>query len=152
LKLDLSAQSPAWETVTKLPHARRGLAVAAHDGKLYVVGGMEEWGSTTGSVAIFDPRTATWSEGPSLLGTSMDGFGAAAFACGDALFVATSSGAVQRLSADGQEWEYLGMLKQPRLFHRLVPWQDQHLVVVGGVRMGSQKVLEPELLPVGEVR
>lgn len=148
LKLDLSAQPLAWQTATKLPHSRRGLAVAAHGGKLVVIGGMEEWGTTTRSVAIFDPATEAWSEGPEILGSSMDGFGASAFACDSSLYVSSSSGVLQKLSPDGNHWEYVGMLSHPRMFHRIAPWHDKGLVVMGGVQMGTGKVLDLEMIPV----
>ncbi len=148
LKLDLTRKPLAWEAATKLPHARRGLSVAAHQGKLYVIGGMEEWGSTTLSVAIYDPETETWSEGPAILGTSTDGFGSAAFACGGSLWVSSSTGTLQKLSDGGSRWEYAGMHDHPRMFHRILPWQDEQLLILGGVQMGSGKVQEVELVPV----
>jgi hypothetical protein len=78
----------------------------------------------------------------------MDGFGSAAFACGGRLYATTMSGSVQRLSADGTNWEFVGQLTHPRCFHRLLPATDQELVIVGGAHMAVGKLVELERLPV----
>ena len=86
-RLDTAADSPTWELATKAPFKRRALAVAAHDGKLYVVGGMNEDGGPTPKVGVFDPANGEWSEGPKLIGTSgLTGFGVSAFSVASRTF------------------------------------------------------------------
>ncbi len=146
--VDLAADDLEWKRMTAPPFHRRAVALAAWENRLYVLGGMQDEGGTTTRVAVYDPATTGWREGPKLLGGGMDGFGSAAFACGGRLFASTMSGSVQRLSADGARWEFAGQLTHPRFFHRLLPATDQELVVVGGAHMAAGKILELERLPV----
>lgn len=153
LAMNLASSTLEWKPVAAPPFQRRALALAAHHGKLFCIGGMQEKGGTTTAVAIYDPGTNSWSDGPALLGGNMDGFGSSAFACSGSLFVTTMSGSIQRLSDDGKQWEYLGQLAHPRFFHRLLPWNNSKLVVVGGASMtagGKSEALE--LLSVSDVK
>jgi N-acetylneuraminic acid mutarotase len=146
--VDLSADSLEWRPLPVPPFQRRAVALAEWRGKLYVLGGMQRQGGPTTRTAIYDPQTRQWSDGPALLGTSMDGFGSAAFACQGRLFATTMSGAVQELSQDGAEWRFAGQLEHPRFFHRVLPWQDRELVIVGGAHMSTGKIQELERLPI----
>jgi len=148
LAMNLANGPSDWKAVAPAPFKRRALALAAWHGKLYCLGGMQEQGGPTTAVAIYDPATNAWSEGPSILGSSMDGFGSSAFACRDALFVTTVSGSIQRLSSDGKQWEYVGQLTNSRFFHRLLPWQNGKLVVVGGANMQEGKTESLEVLAI----
>ena len=152
LALRLTDEKPSWKEVAVAPFKRRALALAAWQGKLYCVGGMQENGGPTTAVAIFDPATDKWSEGVSLHGGVMEGFGASAFACQDALYVTTISGSIQRLSSRSEGWEYVGQLTHARFFHRLLPWRNEKLVIVGGSDMVSGKVEALEILSVGGVK
>ena len=68
LKTALEVYDPAtdtWSTKANMPTSREGLAAAAIDGKLYVVGGWNDtdfpkvpWRST---LEVYDPATNTWS-------------------------------------------------------------------------------------------
>lgn len=146
LALDLSAEKLEWREIAPPPFKRRALAIADWRGKLVSAGGMMESGGPTTAVAIYDPVANRWSEGPSLQGNAMDGFGASAFACQNSLYVTTISGSIQRLSGEGKAWEYVGQLAQPRFFHRLLPWQGTQLLVVGGANMEEGKKVALEKL------
>ncbi len=146
--LNLSAENREWKAIAKAPFKRRALSLAAWNGKLYCIGGMQEQGGPSTRVDVYDLATDSWAQGPSLHGTAMDGVGSSSFACGGALFASTISGSVQRLSTDGKSWELAGQLDHPRFFHRLLPWQDKTLVAVGGGIMSVGKVLEVDLLTV----
>ena len=39
-KMDLSSSQPTWQPIANPPVTRRALAAAAHNGKLYIIGGM----------------------------------------------------------------------------------------------------------------
>ncbi len=140
-----SAERPQWQPIAPAPFKRRAIALAAWQGKLYCIGGMQEQGAPTTAVAIYDPATNAWSEGPPLLGGPMEGFGCSAFASGEALYATTISGAIQRLAGDAKSWEFEGQLTQPRFFHRLLPWRTK-LLVVGGASMEEGKLESLELL------
>lgn len=152
LAMNLASDKLEWKTIAAPPFQRRALAIAAHQGKLFCLGGMQEKGGTTTAVAIYDPTTNAWSEGPALLGGSMDGFGASTFACDGSLFATTMSGSIQRLSDDGKSWEYFGQLAHPRFFHRVLPWNNSKLVIVGGASMTSGKVEAIELLSISDMK
>jgi hypothetical protein len=48
------------------PFARLEMAVAAHDGRIWLAGGLSPFGEALGEVDIFDPATGGWSDGPAL--------------------------------------------------------------------------------------
>lgn len=144
---DLTQEKPEWKNVTTLPFERRAISLATRDGKLYVIGGMQSKGGVTSNVEIFDPATGAWSKGPSLLGTGMDGFGTASYCLDGQLITTTMAGTIQRLSADGSHWEFLGQLAHPRFFHEMVPW-NHSLVIVGGASMETGKAVQLENFPI----
>lgn len=152
LALDLNAAKPEWRTVAPTPFKRRALSLAAWNGKLVSIGGMTEKGGPTTATAIFDPARNEWSEGPTLQGGGMDGFGTSSFEMQGRVYVTTMSGSIQRLREDGQKWEYLGQLEHPRFFHRVLPWQSSQLLVVGGASMEDGKALALELLSTESVK
>ncbi|MCA9067350.1 MAG: DUF1668 domain-containing protein, partial [Planctomycetaceae bacterium] len=105
-KLDLSQDKPAWQPLPNPPFQRRALSLAAFDGKIYAIGGMQQEGGPTTEVAVFDPQSQKWSEAGKLQGDEpITGFGSSAFATGGRLYVTTIKGNLQRLSKDGKSWE-----------------------------------------------
>lgn len=144
--IDLSKSPLEWKTIKDVPFERRAVSAAEFNGKLYVIGGMQKTGGVTKRVAIYDPKSGEWTEGPSILGGSMDGFGTASFASGGRLYTTTMSGAIQRLNEDGTAWEAVGQLESPRFFHEISPWNGG-LIVVGGASMSSGKALNLESIP-----
>lgn len=137
--LDLTSRDAAWTALPEPPFARRALSVAAHNGKIYAIGGMQEVGGPTTRVDCFDTKSGTWEQGPSLLGKGMDGFGSSSFATGGNLYVTTYSGALQCLSDAGDKWETIHQLERERFFHRMLPMDGSKLISVGGASMESGK-------------
>lgn len=146
--LDLGQQQAAWEPLPAPTFQRRALSVAAHQGKVYAIGGMQPEGGPTTRVDVYDPITKSWSEGPRLIGKGMDGFGSSAFATGGRLYVSTYSGDLQRLAPDGKSWEVLRKLPTARFFHRMLPFSKDALVIVGGANMSIGKFEAIEIIPV----
>ncbi|MCA9075218.1 MAG: hypothetical protein KDA93_09315 [Planctomycetaceae bacterium] len=168
--MDLSQNSLEWKPLPSVPFKRRAVALAAHQDKLYVIGGMQEEGGPTTKTAIFDPTQGTWSDGPDLAPISeqktaeaddsdsnrgqgrmhdgINGFGASAFATNGRLYVSTMKGTLQRLSKHGQSWEIIAYTPTDRFFHRLLPVDENHLLVVGGANMETGKFKEVEILAV----
>lgn len=142
---DLTQDKLEWKEI-EVPFKRRALSVAAYNGKLYVIGGMQVDGNATTRTDVYDPASQLWSEGPGILGNPMDGFGSAAFALGGRLLVSTMSGSIQQLALDGKSWRIVGQLKDPRFFHRMLATEQGTAVVVGGASMHTGKVLELEVL------
>lgn len=161
-KLDPSAAKPRWRAIANPGFQRRAIAVAAHHGKIYVVGGMDEESGPTTAVSVYDPKQDSWTDGPALQvvkegvpqdrmsSGGMSGFGAAAFATGGALYVTTVQGVLQRLSDDGSKWQVVKTGLTPRFFHRMIPVSDQSFVIFGGSNMSVGKFDAVELVNVEE--
>jgi N-acetylneuraminic acid mutarotase len=146
--MDLSAARPKWAKLPDPPFQRRALALAAHQGKLYVIGGMQPEGGPSTRVDIFDPQTGQWSQGPNLPGEPIEGFGSSAFATGGKLYVSTIGGNLQRLSADGSKWKLVRKLDTARFFHRMLPIAKGKFVIVGGANMSIGKFDHLEVVDV----
>lgn len=144
--MDLSAEKLQWKPLPKPHFQRRAVSLAAHDGKMYVIGGMHPKGGPTTKVAVYDPKSEQWSDGPSLHGEPIEGFGTSAFAVNGRLYVSTIKGRVQRLSEDGKSWELVDELADARFFHRMLPYRNQ-LLMVGGANMGIGKFTNLDLVP-----
>nr|MCH9793280.1 hypothetical protein [Planctomycetota bacterium] len=148
-RMDLNQKSLKWEAISAPPFKRRAIAVAAHKGKLFVLGGMQETGGPTRKVSLFNPASNSWSEGPELVGEEgINGFGVSSFATGGQLYASTIKGELQRLNSDGSAWEIIGKTPTPRFFHRLLSIDKNHLLVVGGASMKTGKFDGIELLSV----
>jgi hypothetical protein len=143
LVCDLSQDQPQWQEIATPPFTRRALALAAHEGKLYAIGGMDDSNDTTTAMSIYDPQSNVWTSGPKLSGKPIEGFGASAFGTAGGLFVTTTTGVISRLAGDGKSWTIVGKLNHPRMSHRLVAGDDGKLYVVGGTsRAGKVKEVE----------
>lgn len=133
LVYDFADPSAGWKSLPKQDFQRRALAAAAWQGKVAVLGGMDQDADISRRVDFFDPATGEWSQGPELPGTGMSGFGVSAWSLGDDLYVSGFNGRVFKLSADGKKWDVVAKLVQPRFFHQLVPAaKDDALLVLGG--------------------
>lgn len=131
LRLNLEEPQSGWERLES-PFLRRALAAAAHDGKLYVIGGLTESSKTVQDVDLFDPSAQTWSQGPKLPGEPLQGFAPSAFSVNERLYASGASGVIYRLSLDGNSWEALEGHPVPRITHRLLPGMHEDLLIVGG--------------------
>lgn len=147
--MDLSSEKPEWKALPEPPFQRRALALAAHEGKLYAIGGMQQEGGPTTRVDVFDPQSGEWTQGPNLVGEEpITGFGSSAFATGGKLYVTTIKGDLQRLSTDGSSWKIIKQTPTARFFHRMLPIDDEHLLIVGGANMKTGKFDEIEVIDV----
>lgn len=133
--LDLSKDQAVWEALAAPTFQRRAVSVAAHDGKLFVIGGMQAVGGPTTRVDIYDPSTDAWTQGPSIPGSGMSGFGSSAFDVGGVLYVSTLDGFVHALDASSDQWRTVAKSDPARFFHRMLPAQDSTLLMIGGANM-----------------
>lgn len=141
--LDLSDEKAEWQALKSPEFERRALSVAAFDEKLYVIGGMQSDGETTTRVAVYDPATQSWKQAPSLPGQGMAGFGSAAYAVGDSLYVSTIGGFVHRLTSGAEAWKTVAKVDPGRFFHRMIPHEGD-LLMVGGANMQIGKFTDIE--------
>jgi hypothetical protein len=150
LVADLSQPTIEWKEFA-VPFQRRALSVGEWQGRLVAIGGMQEKGGPSTKVSIYDPAANAWSEGPSIQGQPMDGFGSSAFLCGNDLYVSTMSGTLQSLSKDGSRWNIVAQLHQPRFFHRMLPQGNNSLLILGGASMEKGKLDSSEWIATEEL-
>jgi N-acetylneuraminic acid mutarotase len=131
-RLDLTDPSARWEVLSTPTFERRALTVAAHAGRLYVLGGLTDGMSVSDEVDIYDPKTNTWSQGPDLPPPAKNWFAASAFDVDGTLYICGLSGDIQRLDESGTGWEPVGRMSTPRLTHRMLAGIDNDLLIVGG--------------------
>jgi len=139
LVLDLADKNAQWSAIEQ-PFLRRALCAAAYNGKLYVIGGMNEKGAIQKLVDVFDPKTKKWSKGSSLPGDDGNGFSPAACTLDKRLFVNTADGVVYRLDPKyegkpdpkSNAWERVGGIDVGRIVARLVPAGRGRLLILGG--------------------
>ncbi|MEO1525758.1 MAG: DUF3386 family protein [Planctomycetota bacterium] len=137
LRFDLDQPEAGWQTVPGPGYLTRAASLAAHDGKIYLFGGIQQRGITR-KVSVYDPKTETWTEGPELRPDSRAaGFATSSFAVGGKLFVSGASGVVYRLADDGSAWDVQDRLVYPRMFHRLLPVGEDRLIALGGTGSGG---------------
>ena len=142
LVLDASQEKPQWKTI-KQPFQRRALSAAAHQGKIYAMGGIDADGDISHEVDVYSPETGKWSKGPELPGSTMNGFGTTAWSIDGNLYFSGMDGGVFQLDQENNNWKKVGTLATPRFFHRLLPDGNGGLLAIGGAsRKGHLKTIE----------
>ncbi len=132
-----SAAAAAWEPRSDAPFARLEMAVAAHDGAIWLAGGLDAFGSALTEVAIYDPATDSWSDGPdlpvSLHHTALVSTGDDLLVVGGYLGSSNSpTEGVLRLTAAGDAWETGPALPDAR-GAGAAAWDGTRVVYGGGV-------------------
>ena len=134
-------QSP-WRRAAPMPTARSELAAAALDGRIYVTGGIAQWG-TTAAFEAYDPATDRWEELPPLP-EAVHHLAAAAtneriYITGgytNLLFSETTSRA-WAYDPRARRWAQIADLPAPRAAHGMAAIEGK-LYVVGGVGPASE--------------
>jgi N-acetylneuraminic acid mutarotase len=144
--LDLSDSDAQWQAIAEPPFQRRALWVATHNDFVYAVGGMDKESGPTTETYVYDPNGNTWTQGPSLAGDPMTGFGCAAQSHDGSLFVSTISGNLQRLDSNSDQWSVVGTLSPSRFFHCMLPTESGELMLVGGANMEIGKFTKLETI------
>jgi len=153
LALDLKAldgnTAGRWEVLTETPVGVRANAAVGLDGKLWVLGGLDDNGDTTRRVDIYDPSTDTWVSGPELPASgSLNGFGADAVTVHDTLLVSQADGRVYSIRSGENGWTHAGDLDEQRFFHRLVSDGESLYAIGGANRTGHLDSVERHSLSV----
>lgn len=147
LVLDLTNPKASWRSLEQ-PFRRRALAAAFVADKLHVIGGLGPEG-TSRQVDILDLNTATWTKGPSLPGSSSNGFSPSACTLAGHLYASGPDGKIHRL--EGTQWRHVATQEVKRFVHRLVPGAEGTILVVGGAGRGEEARWIEEIRP-AEVR
>lgn len=149
LRFDLDKPESGWQSIEGPGYVTRAVSVAAHDGKLYLLGGIQQRGITR-KVSVYDPQTSQWSEGPELKAdTAAAGFATSSFSTGGQLYYTGGSGVLYRLSEDKSEWEVADRLLFPRMFLRLLPLAENRLIALGGTVSGLGRTASVESITLG---
>lgn len=146
--MDLAEESPRWKELPKPPFQRRALSVAAANGKVYAIGGMQPSRKISMEVDAFDEKRGEWTKAPALPGEGMDGFGTSAFAAGSTVYVSNVSAKVYGLDDASGQWKPAGELLEKRLFHRMVTTGDGQLLIVGGAEWLKGKASGVYTIPI----
>lgn len=132
LRYDLDKPDSGWQTLDGPGYQTRALSVAAHNDKLWILGGIQNRGITR-RVSVYDPATNEWSTGPELKpDSSAAGFATSSFATGGHLYYTGGSGVIYRLANDESDWEVAERLMFPRMFLRMLPVGENRLIALGG--------------------
>jgi N-acetylneuraminic acid mutarotase len=145
--LDLSNPKAQWKNVPQ-PFQRRALTAAAHDGKVYVMGGLTENTSTERLVNIYDPKSGKWTTGPTFPLPGRNGFSPAACSVAGKLYLAVSDGTVYVLNEKDSTWDRAKEMKTGRIVGRLVS-AGKNLYMVGGATKEGNAT-EVEVLTLSE--
>ncbi|MCA1588452.1 MAG: hypothetical protein LC744_07320 [Chloroflexi bacterium] len=138
-----SAEAPAlaWEVLEPAPFERLEMATAAHEGNVWLVGGLNADGSATDETWRFDPSASTWTEGPRLDRAIHH---TAVVSTGDELYVIggyegngfnDARATVLVLNSAGDGWDDGTALPGPRAAGGAA-WDGTRLVYGGGVGVG----------------
>lgn len=130
-----AATEAAWTLGAAAPVALTEVAAAAHDGRIWVVGGMDAHGRAVDLVQVYDPGTDSWAAGPT---APRPVHHAALVADGDDLLLlggydgttGLPADAVWRLGGDGV-WVAIDPLPAPRAAGAAA-WDGRGHVLYGG--------------------
>lgn len=131
-----------WTELADAPLARLEMAVAAHDGRIWLAGGLSLLGEAVSEVEVFDPSSGEWSSGPGLPA----GIHHAALASdGERLLLiggyigssfSTPTDLVLTLADGADSWEEGPSLPDAR-GAGAAAWDGERLVYGGGVGVGG---------------
>jgi hypothetical protein len=128
----------AWERVADAPMELTEVSAAAHDGRLWVAGGLRTDGSATDGVLVYDPAADEWSDGPRL---SAGVHHAVLLSTGDHLVLlggylgsgfGTPTHQVWVLDDDAGQWRPSAALPEPRAAGAAA-WDGERIVFGGGI-------------------
>jgi hypothetical protein len=131
-----------WSTVAAAPLALTEVAVTAHDGRIWVAGGLRADGTASDAVLVFDPASRSWTSGPRLpqavhhsaLVSVPGGLLLIGGYVGDAMNVATA--AVRRLDDGASAWTDGTPLPDARAAGAAA-FDGARVVYAGGVKPGG---------------
>jgi Kelch motif len=128
----------AWTTIGAAPVALTEVAVASHDGRIWIAGGLRADGSATDEVFAYDPGSRQWTNGPRLpeavhhAALVSDGAGLVLLGGYE---VDGPTAAVRRLDEEAGAWMDVVPLPAPRAAGAAA-FDGRRIVFAGGVDPG----------------
>lgn len=147
-RLPLDKDGSSWQPIAEPPFRRRALAVVAHAGRVFVIGGMNEDGGPTTETCAYNPADNSWEKLGSIAGVPMNGFGAAATELDGKLLVSTVDGSIQLFDDQRNSWKIIGQIPTGRFFHRILPLSADTVAIIGGANMNVGKFRKTEFLTI----
>jgi non-specific serine/threonine protein kinase len=144
-----AAPVAGWERLPTAPIARLEMAVTAHQGRIWLAGGLSALGSALTDVEILDPGTGEWSEGPALPAglhhAALVSDGERLLLIGGYLGSAFSqpTDLVLVLEDEEGEWVEGPSLPEPRAAGAAA-WDGDRVVYAGGVEPGGS--ISPDVI------
>lgn len=138
-----SVSQATWHAEADAPFARLEMGVAAHDGRIWLAGGLSPFGEALTDVEVLDPATGEWTDGPSLPGAVHH---AALVSDGDRLLLIggylgsefNRPTEIVLVLADGDDsWQQGPSLPEPRAAGAGT-WDGERVVYAGGVGDGVE--------------
>lgn len=139
---DEPAVGTAWERLADAPVELTEVAAAAHDGRVWVAGGLRADGSASDSLLVYDPADDRWSDGPRLPGGVHH---AALVSTAERLYLLggylgggfdAPTEEVWVLDDGSDEWQAAAALPEPRAAGAAA-WDGGRIVFGGGVGPGG---------------
>jgi hypothetical protein len=137
-----TSSAGSWGRKADAPLALTEVAVAAHDGRIWVAGGLTADGAGSTAVLVYDPATDSWTDGPELQGPVHH---SALVSDGDSLrLIGGYAGSgfdspaadVWQLGAPDDGWLTDTPLPEPRAAGAAA-WDGSRIVYAGGVEPGG---------------
>jgi hypothetical protein len=134
----VNATPATWQTEADAPFARLEMAVTAHDGRIWLAGGLSPLGEALTDVEIFDPASGEWTGGPSLPASvhhaALVSDGERLLLIGGYLGAAFNrpTDIVLTLADGGDSWQPGPSLPEPRAAGAAA-WDGERVVYAGGV-------------------
>ena len=138
---DTPVTAQAWASIPDLPTPRTGAAVAVADGRVYVMGGLDELGRASRKVEVFNPRDKSWGVAASLptaifdaaaVGISQEGPDRILLFGGQTGRRGGISGAVYQYNAHSNAWSEAAPMPSARAGLAATVYGDR-VYVIGGV-------------------
>jgi N-acetylneuraminic acid mutarotase len=148
LVADLRQWPLKWQRLADPPFKRRALALAAAEGKLLAVGGIEPSGKTTNAACLYDPAGDKWTAVADLPSAGrFKGFGSAAAGHAGRILVSGRDGKVFAFDLGRSKWfaEPVATLAEPRFFHRFIPLHGERWLALGGAS-GAGALVSAEIV------
>lgn len=134
-----AAPEASWTTLASMPTARGDFGIAVHEGKIYVIGGVNQNGEYLGTVEVYNPATNDWTSKPSMP-TQRSEFATAVYNGKIYVFGGNTSsgiiGTTEVFDPQTNAWSTAASMPTPRAGLEAIVVNDQ-IFLIGGKKYSS---------------